>query len=123
MALRSHKDLQVWQKSMDLLEEIYRLSRPFPREEDWGLTSQLRRAVISVPANIAEGNARGSRRDYAHFVSIARGSLSETETLVLAAIRLKYLREEHAKAALSLLDEVGRMLNTLHNRLTAPSSS
>jgi four helix bundle protein len=92
----SHRDLLVWQKAMDLTVEVYRLSQRFPREEIYRLTSQVTRAAASVPANIAEGHARATSRDYANFVAIAKGSLMETETFVMLAVRLGYLSEEMA---------------------------
>lgn len=115
--VRSHKELVVWQKAMDLVEMVYRMSKSFPDIERFGLTSQMTRAVISVPANIAEGNARGTRRDYAHFVSVSRSSLAETETYVLLAVRLRYVTEEAARPILELMQEIGKMLNVLRTRL------
>jgi len=124
MAAASFRDLTVWQKAMDLSVEVYRLSASFPRDERFRLTSQVTRAVTSVPANIAEGNARGTRKDYAQFVSIARGSLAEAETFLLLAVRLGYVAENQAAPVLALATEVGKMLNSLRSRLAdAPSSS
>ena len=102
---------------MDLAVEVYRLSSGFPRYELYRITSQLTRAATSVPANIAEGNGRGSARDYARFLSIAKGSLNETETFIRLAIRLEYLTEEQAKPALNLSNQIGRMLTSLKARL------
>ena len=85
MIVKSYRDLLVWQRSMDLVEICYVIASAFPKEEVYGLTSQLRRAVVSIPANIAEGHTRATRKDYAHFFSIARGSTAELETLVLLA--------------------------------------
>ena len=113
----SHRDLRVWQKAMDLAVEVYRLSRSFPRDEIYRLTSQLTRAVASVPANIAEGHARGSTREYAHFLSIAKGSLMETETFLTLSVRLGYLSREDAVPALSLVTEISKMLTSLRLRL------
>src|SRR5512143_2920723 len=90
-AVRSHRDLIVWQKAMQLAEAVYALARQLPVTETYGLRAQMTRAAVSVPANIAEGNARATRREYAHFLSIAQGSLTETETYVLLAGRLRYL--------------------------------
>jgi four helix bundle protein len=118
MAAVSFRDLTVWQKAMDLSVEVYRLSASFPADERFRLTAQVTRAAVSVPANIAEGNARGTRKDYAHFVAIARGSLAETETFLLLAIRLRFLDEARAARAFALASEVGRMLNALRSRLT-----
>jgi four helix bundle protein len=88
--IQSHRDLIVWQKSMHLVETVYSLAKEFPEDERYRLVHQTTRAAVSVPANIAEGHARGTRRDYAHFVSIARGSLMELETYVMIAERLGY---------------------------------
>ena len=115
--VQTHRDLIVWQKAMDLAVETYGLTSNFPASENYRLVSQITRAVASVPANIAEGNARGTRRDYANFLAIARGSLMETETLLMLAVRLKYLTQERAQPALDLLTEVSKMLITLRGRL------
>ncbi|HLM68802.1 MAG TPA: four helix bundle protein [Longimicrobium sp.] len=102
---------------MDMAVQVYRLTDRFPRHEMYRLTSQLTRAAASVPANIAEGNGRGSRRDYAHFLAVAKGSLNETETFLFLAIRLSYLREQETAPTLDLITEVGKMLTTLRSRL------
>jgi four helix bundle protein len=102
---------------MDLAVEAYALTARFPSSGNYRLVSQITRAVASVPANIAEGNARETRRDYANFVAIARGSLMEAETLIVLAIRLKYLAQEQAARALSLVTEVSKMLTVLRSRL------
>lgn len=91
---RKHRDLLVWQKSIALVEHVYHLTESFPKQEQFGLTSQLRRAAVSVPANIAEGAARSSRKDLLHFLVIARGSLSEMDTLVEIAGNLGYLPDK-----------------------------
>jgi four helix bundle protein len=113
----SHRELVVWQKSMDMAVQVYRLTERFPRSELYRLTSQLTRAAASVPANIAEGNGRASRREYAHFLAIAKGSLNETETFLFLAIRLGYLREHETASTLALITEVGKMLTALRRRL------
>ena len=113
----SHRDLVVWQKAMDLAVEVYRLSQRFPREEIYRLTSQITRAVASVPGNIAEGHARSTARDYANFLSIAKGSLMETETYVMLSVRLGYITPETAAPALQLITEVSKMLTSLRSRL------
>jgi four helix bundle protein len=115
--IQSHRDLIVWQKSMDLVVIVYELSARFPKVEMYRLVSQLTRAAASVPANIAEGHARGTSRDYAHFLSIAKGSLMETETFVMLAIRLEYLADTQAQPALNLITEISKMLTTLRRRL------
>jgi len=90
---KGHKDLIIWQKSMDLVEDIYKLTSFFPKEEVYGLTSQIKRAVISIPSNIAEGAARNSKKEFKQFLYIALGSLSEVETQILIAERLNYINE------------------------------
>jgi four helix bundle protein len=115
--IESHRDLKVWQKGMDLAVEGYRLAKLMPRAEEYRLTGQLLRAAASVPANIAEGHARGTRKDYANFVNIARGSLAETETFLLLAVRTELLKEDQAATALALAEELGKMLTVLRQRL------
>ena len=115
--IQSHRDLIVWQKAMDLAVETYRLTSKFPASETYRLVSQITRAAASVPANIAEGHARSTKRDYANFLAIARGSLMETETLLMLAIRLNYLKQEQAQHGFNLLTEVSKMLTSLRTRL------
>lgn len=98
---------------MRLAAESYRLARLLPRAEEYRLTGQLLRAAASVPANIAEGPSRGTRKDYANFISIARGSLAETETILILLVDVELLREEQVRASLELCAETGRMLNAL----------
>lgn len=113
----SHRDLIVWQKAMDLVVLVYELSRQFPKTEEYRLTSQLTRAIVSVPANIAEGKERSTARDFANFLAIAKGSLMEAETLLMVAIRLGYLSDDRANPALDLLTEVSKMLTVLRKRI------
>jgi four helix bundle protein len=115
--IRSHRQLTVWRKSMDLVVEVYRLSARFPRDETYRLTAQLTRAAVSVPANIAEGNARGTARDYARFLAIAKGSLMEAETFLILAVRLGYLTREETRPTIALLTEISKMLTRLRSRL------
>jgi four helix bundle protein len=110
---RKFQDLVVWQKSMDLVTEIYRLTRSFPKEEIFGLVSQLRRAAVSVPSNIAEGQGRLTEKEFRQFLGNARGSLSEVETQILIAKNLGYLDETNLNSILSIISEVGRVLNGL----------
>ena len=119
MPVSDHRQLVVWQKGIELALHTYRLSRRFPREETYGLTSQIRRAAVSVPANIAEGNGRTHRREYANHVSMARGSLREVETLAEIAFGLQYISSEELAEFRELLDHVGRMLTRLLKRLGA----
>ncbi len=90
---RKHHDLKVWQESMELVTDIYRITNNFPRDEVYGLTSQMRRAAVSVPSNIAEGAARTSNKEFLQFLSIARGSLSELETQIIISINLDYVQD------------------------------
>ena len=116
--VKSYQDLIVWQKSMELVERVYRMSKVFPKEELYGLSSQIRRAAVSIPSNIAEGQARKSTAEFLNFLSIAQGSRAEVETQTLIAQRLGYVTEKQISYILSLLDEISRMLNTLRSRLT-----
>jgi len=102
---------------MDMAVKIYQLAAQFPSTETYRLTAQITRSAVSVPANIAEGNARGTRKDYANFLSIAKGSLMETETFLVLAARLGYLAESEIASALSLIIEIDKMLTTLRKRL------
>jgi four helix bundle protein len=113
-----YQDLLVWQRSMNLVESVYRLTESFPSVEQWGLVSQMRRAAISVPSNIAEGYGRQATGEYRHHLSIARGSLLELETQILLSQRLKYLKPEDADSALKEIDEISRMLATLVAKLS-----
>ena len=117
MAFSNYKDLTVWQKSMDLTEEIYRLVKKLPKEETYALSDQMRRAAVSIPSNIAEGQGRGSGNEFRNFLSIANGSLSELETQLLICVRLGYLSDADIKTALSLSNEIDRMLSALILRL------
>jgi len=112
-SVRSYRDLLVWQKGMDLAAEVYRLSRLWPKEELYGLTSQVRRAAASIPANIAEGYGRQSAASYAQFLKIARGSLRELETHLLLADRVGLAPRGNGGEALVRADELGRMLASL----------
>ncbi|HEY0015008.1 MAG TPA: four helix bundle protein [Longimicrobium sp.] len=119
MRITSHRELVVWQKAMDLTVQVYGLSSRFPVDERYRLTSQITRAAASVPANIAEGHARSTAKEYAHFLSIAKGSLMETETFLMLAVRLNYLSENQVAASLHLVTEVSKMLTRLRMRLVA----
>jgi four helix bundle protein len=117
MEISNHKDLHVWQKAMDLAEEVYHLSKKFPKDEFYSLTNQIRRAVVSIPSNIAEGKCRGTKNEYFHFLSIALGSLAEVETQILLAIRLNYLTTDQAKNSLQLREDISKMLVSLRSKL------
>jgi four helix bundle protein len=112
-----YKDLVAWQKGMKLVGLIYDVTDGFPANEMYGLVSQLRRAAVSVPSNIAEGKAHYSNRDFVRFLRHSRGSLAEIETQVLIAEQRKYLSVEQAKQLAEQLDELGRILSELINSL------
>jgi four helix bundle protein len=92
--MMTHKDLDVWKMGLDLVERVYRITEKFPKEEQFGLTSQLRRAAVSIPSNIAEGAARSSKREYVQYLYISLGSLAEVETQLIIANRLQYLNDQ-----------------------------
>lgn len=111
--IESYRDLQVWQKAMDFVVACYQLTRDFPKAETYGLSSQLQRAAVSVPANIAEGRSRRQTRVFLNHLSIAYASLTEVETHLQIAERLGYLNRERLDQMLSSTAEIGRMLNGL----------
>ncbi|MBR3149599.1 MAG: four helix bundle protein [Eubacterium sp.] len=117
MAYQSFKELIVWQKSMELAEQVYELVQKLPNDEKYVLSDQMRRAAISIPSNIAEGHSRSSKSEYLHFLSIARGSLSELETQIILAQRINYLDKSQTEKALNLCDEIQKMLSAMINRL------
>ncbi len=117
--VRSYKDLLVWQKAMDVAASTYELTRSYPRDELFGLTSQSRRAASSVPANIAEGYGRDSRPTFIQFLRIAQGSLKELETHLLLAERVEVVQATKTRRLLEDLDELGRMLRGLISALRA----
>jgi len=121
MKVQSHRELAVWQKGVDLACGVYNLTRRMPKEEVYRLSGQVIRCSASIPANIAEGNARGTRRDYAHFISIAPGSAAELETFLVIIRRLRLAPDDHIETLLRQTEEVGRMLTALRVRLTATS--
>jgi four helix bundle protein len=123
MAVNSFRDLRVWQAAMDLVEHVYRATECFPKAEVYGLTSQTRRAAVSVPSNIAEGHARAHTSEYLHHLSYAQASLAETETQVEIARRLGYLVEEQASKIVAESASLGRRLYALRNSLLRHSDS
>ena len=114
-SLKPHQRLELWQQAMLLVKETYAVTIGFPREEMFGLVSQMRRAAISIPCNIAEGAAREGDKEYSHFLSIARGSLSELDTQVQIAIMLSYIAEDHPLHG--LLDRVGKLLSGFSKKI------
>ena len=116
--VESYQDLLVWQKAMDLVVECYRLTQKFPANELYGLTSQIRRAAVSVPANIAEGFGRWHSKDFVRFLLNANGSLKEVETHLLISERLNLLHRSEMQKAMGLGEELGRMLAALRQKLS-----
>jgi four helix bundle protein len=113
----SYQDLKVWHKSMDLVVEIYKLIRLLPKDEVYSLSSQMRRAAVSAPSNIAEGQQRKSEKEFINFLSIAKGSVAELETQLLICVRLDLLNEEQINAAMDYCKEIGLMLSSLMKAL------
>lgn len=116
--IKDFKDLILWQRAMDLVVEVYQLVKKLPKEELFALSDQIRRAVISIPSNIAEGQGRNSSKEFIHFLSIAKGFKAELETQLLLCVRINYLTESEIEKAMSLIEEVGKMLNSLQKKLT-----
>jgi four helix bundle protein len=116
--INNYKDLVVWQKGMDLVETVYRISAKLPASEQFGLISQMRRCTVSVPSNIAEGYGRQATKEYRHHLLISRGSLLELETQLLLCRRLSYLTEQDTVSVLNEITEIAKMLGSLISKLT-----
>lgn len=116
--IKDFKDLIVWQKSMELVTEVYLLVKKLPKEELFALSNQIRRAAISIPSNIAEGQGRNSTKEFNQFLAIAKGSKAELETQLLLCVKIHYLDNSEIEAAISLIQEIGKMLNALQKSLT-----
>jgi len=117
MAAKHYKELIVWQKAMDLVCLVYKITKSFPKEELYGLTTQIRRAAVSVPSNIAEGQARKTTAEFRNFLSIARGSMAELETQLIIAVRLNYMQKSQMQEIMTVHDEVSKMLFALTIKL------
>ena len=117
MSVRSYKDLLVWQKSIDLIDDVYRLTRDFPKSETYGLSSQVQRAAVSVAANIAEGSGRDSTKEFIHHLAFSLGSLAELETFLVVCIRLEYAVKATVGELESKCDEIGKMIRSLQKSL------
>jgi four helix bundle protein len=116
--MRGYEDLTVWHRAMEFVAECYSVSSAFPKTEQFGLTNQLRRAAVSVPANIAEGNGRWYRKEYVHHLSMARGSLKEAETLLKIGVMQGFTEPPSTSRALGLAEEVSKMLTVMRRRLS-----
>jgi four helix bundle protein len=117
LAGRGFRDLRVWKDGMDLVEQVYRLTGGFPKQELYGLANQSRRAVVSVPSNIAEGQARLHLKEYLHFISTAKGSLAEVQTQLEIAARLEYITLRQLEEVLDKADRISKQLYALRNAL------
>ena len=116
--IKSYKDLLIWQKGIDISIKLYELVEDFPKEEMYALASQLKRAAVSIPSNIAEGYGRNSTQSYIHFVSISRGSLFELETQLIVAQKLKFIKNERLFSDLmNQITEESKMINSFINKL------
>ncbi|MGO9809732.1 MAG: four helix bundle protein [Isosphaeraceae bacterium] len=118
MSVRCYQELFVWQRAMDLVVRVYEVTESFPHKEQFGLTNQLRRAAVSIPSNIAEGQGRQTTRDFLRYLSIARGSLQEVETQILIATRLDYIAESEKVEMLERTTETSRLLTGLSRSLS-----
>ena len=116
---RSYKDLVVWQKGIVLGKLVYRLTKDFPTEEKFGLVAQMRRAAVSIPSNVAEGQARHTTGEFIQFISHAEGSVAELDTQLILSIELKFCSNATADATFALISEIRRMLNALRRKLAA----
>lgn len=113
------KQLRIWQKAMGLADGIYTLTESFPKTEQYGLVSQMRRAAVSVVCNIAEGSQRGTDRDYSNFIAMSRGSLAELETQIFLAFRRSFFEERSMQTLIKDIDELSKMLNAFQQKLIA----
>lgn len=111
--IKSYRDLEAWSSAMDLVELIYISTSSFPKDETYGLRSQIRGSAVSIPSNIAEGHGRKGSKEFAHHLSIARGSLCEMETQLILSVRLNYITKEQAEPVWTKSQEVGRLLTGL----------
>ena len=114
---QSYKDLIVWQKAIELAKAVYKLTTSFPAEEKFGLVSQMRRAAVSIPSNIAEGQARRTTPEFIQFFTHAQGSTAELDTQIILAVELQFCPKKSALPMYELTDEIRRMLNALHRKL------
>jgi four helix bundle protein len=120
--IRDFRDLKVWAKSIDLAAEVYRITRQFPADERFGLTLQLRTASVSVSSNIAEGNGRGTKKDYVRFLRISTGSLNEVRSLTILSDRLEFISAGDASALHAMIEEISKMLTGLRKSLSGRKS-
>ena len=115
--MKTYRDLQVWQKSMALVTEVYKITKGFPKDETYGLTSQMRRCAVSIPSNMAEGYGRNSTNEYIHFLRISMGSLYELQTQIEISMNLRYLNNDEFNSLYETSREIERMLSSLIRKL------
>ncbi|HEO64155.1 MAG TPA: four helix bundle protein [Candidatus Omnitrophica bacterium] len=115
--IKSFKELKIWQKGIEIVKDVYMLTKEFPKEEIYGLTSQIKRSSISIPSNIAEGFKRYHSKEYRQFLHIALGSAAELETHLVIAKELKFIKQEESDGILEKIDHVSRMISSLLNKL------
>ena len=118
MGVQSYRDLIVWKKGMELAREIYKITKKLPKDEIYSLTNQMRRAAVSIPSNIAEGQARNSSKEFINFLSIAKGSKAELETQLLLCVQIGYLVDTDISEAINLSEQISKMLTALIKTLT-----
>jgi four helix bundle protein len=116
--MHNYREIKIWQRSINLVKEVYLITKQFSKEETYGLTSQIRRAVVSIPANIAEGAGRGTDKDFSHFLDVSRGSLFELETLIILSNDLEFISESRSIEVLEKTSEILRMLNSFQSNLS-----
>jgi|APFre7841882630_1041343.scaffolds.fasta_scaffold56029_2 four helix bundle protein len=118
--IKSFRDLNIWQKGIDLVKDIYKETQNFPRQEIYGLTNQIRRAAISIPSNIAEGHIRQHRAEFRQFLSVALGSLAELETQIVISRELNYISTEKSLNLIDQMGSIGKMIRGLIKKLNNP---
>ena len=117
--MKSFKELKVWQKGIELVEMIYKITASFPEEEKYGLSAQMRRAAVSIPSNIAEGHLRKTAKDFKQFLSIARGSCAELETQIIISYKLGFIQEDNFSDLSSRIEELSKMLSSLYSKINS----
>jgi len=122
MTVQNYRELNVWQKAMDLTAEIYMLAKKLPKEETYALSDQMRRAAVSIPSNIAEGQARNSTKEFIQFLSIAKGSNAELETQLLLCVKIGYLIDTDIKQSMQMIEEIRKMILSLMKKLLLEGS-
>ena len=115
--IKSFRDLKIWQKGIELVKEVYKITKNFPKEEQYGLSSQMRRAAVSIPSNVAEGFRRRHNKEYKQFLNISLGSSAELETQIVIAKELEYIEGSKEKELVELIDHISRMISNLIKKL------